>query len=148
MTLRFTEEEYREWLANRKRKQAGTTAQQAVPAAGAAASSLPDAGAKRSKYGNHRVEIDGKKFDSKHEARVYEELMARVRAGELRTVCRQVSFDLPGNIRYVADFVTIAPDMSIEGVYDAKSAITRKNRVYINKRKQMEACWGITIKEV
>lgn len=103
---------------------------------------------KRQKYGNQRVEIDGMKFDSKHEAQVYQELRLRVLAGELKCVLRQVPFDLPGGIRYIADFVTIRPDMSIEGVYDAKSEITRKNRVYINKKKQMKACWGIEITEV
>ena len=103
---------------------------------------------KRNKYGNRRVEIDGIKFDSQHEANVYQELMLRVRAGELKTVCRQVKFDLPGGIVYVADFVTIRPDMTVEGVYDAKSEATKQNRVYINKKKQVKACWGIDIQEV
>lgn len=103
---------------------------------------------KRTKYGNKRVEIDGIWFDSQHEANVYQELMLLVRAGELKTVCRQVKFDLPGGIVYIADFVTIRPDLSIEGVYDAKSPATRQNRVYINKKKQMKACWGIEIQEV
>ena len=41
--------------------------------------------------------------------------------------------------------------MSVDGhvsVIDAKSAATRKNRVYINKKKQMKAIWGIVIMEV
>lgn len=109
---------------------------------------LPVEKPKRQKYGNKRVEIDGVKFDSKHEAAVYQELMLRVRAGELKTVCRQVKFDLPGGIVYIADFVAIRPDLSIEGVYDAKSKATQKNRVYINKKKQMKACLGIEIREV
>lgn len=104
---------------------------------------------RRNKYGNRRVEIDGMKFDSQHEAEFYfGTLVPRMRAGELKTVCRQVKFDLPGGIVYVADFVTIRPDMSIEGVYDAKSEPTKQNRVYINKKKQMKACWGIDIVEV
>ncbi len=103
---------------------------------------------KRQKYGNQRVEVDGIKFDSKHEAVVYQELMLRVCAGELKTVCRQVKFDLPGGIAYIADFVAIRPDFSIEGVYDAKSEATKGNRVYINKKKQMKACLGIEIQEV
>ncbi|MBR3741107.1 MAG: DUF1064 domain-containing protein [Clostridia bacterium] len=103
---------------------------------------------KRQKYGNRRVEVDGIKFDSQHEANVYQELMLRVRAGELKTVCRQVKFDLPGGIVYIADFVTIRPDMTVEGVYDAKSEATKQNRVYINKKKQVKACWGIEIREV
>ena len=107
-----------------------------------------DKPARRNKYGNHKVEIDGKKFDSQHEADIYYELMLRVKAGELKSVLRQVPFDLPGGIRYFADFVTITPDRVIEGVYDAKSEATRKDRVYINKKKQMKDCWDIEIKEV
>lgn len=103
---------------------------------------------KRSKYGNHRVEVDGMRFDSRHEAEVYQQLMLRVRVGELKNVLRQVPFDLPGGIRYFADFVTITPDNRIEGVYDAKSPATQKNRVYINKKKQMKACLGFDIQEV
>ena len=131
MALRMTEEEYRNFINRRKQEAAE-----------------PPKPAKRAKYGNRKVTVDGMKFDSVHEAKVYKELMLRVHAGELRTVCRQVSFDLPGGIRYIADFVAISPDYRIEGVYDAKSEITRKNRVYINKKKQVKALWGIDIIEV
>ena len=138
-TLRFTEEEYAALQRRRGLNRCAAPTQSGV--------SVADMG-KRQKYGNQRVEIDGIKFDSKHEANVYQELMLRVRAGELKTVCRQVKFDLPGGIVYIADFVTVNPDMSIEGVYDAKSPATKQNRVYINKKKQMKACWGIEIREV
>lgn len=104
-------------------------------------------GGKRTKYGNRRVEIDGKRFDSQHEAEVYGELMLRQRAGELKLVLRQVPFELPGGIKYIADFVTMDHAGNIE-VIDAKSEITRKNRVYINKKKQMASEWGIEVKEV
>lgn len=134
MALRMTEEEYAEWTRQRKAEVNPPT--------------ICSEPLKRQKYGNQRVEVDGIKFDSKHEAAVYQELMLRVRAGELKTVCRQVKFDLPGGIVYIADFVAIRPDLSIEGVYDAKSEATQKNRVYINKKKQMKACWGIEIREV
>lgn len=134
MALRMTEEEYAEWARKRKAETNLPTPHPEPP--------------KRQKYGNQRVEVDGIKFDSKHEAAIYQELMLRVRAGELKTVCRQVKFDLPGGIVYVADFLAIRPDLSIEGVYDAKSEATKKNRVYINKKKQMKACWGIEIREV
>ena len=102
----------------------------------------------RSKYGNHKTEYDGMKFDSQHEASVYVDLIYRVKAGELKYVIRQVPFDLPGGIKYIADFVAVLPDDRIEGVYDAKSEATKKNRVYINKKKQMMAMYGISIKEV
>lgn len=138
MSLRMTEEEYAALLERRG------------PAPGTAAK-MPNETAKtpgRAKYGNRKTVLDGMKFDSRHEAQIYSELRYRVLAGELRAVCRQVPFDLPGGIRYMADFVTIAPDMRIEGVYDAKSEATRRDRVYINKRKQMHAIYGIDIREV
>ena len=168
-TLRMSEEEYRELMRRRgeTEKPLSHAARDSSPFRGALpdgengvtssgpAGHLPprgkalgDAPGKRAKYGNRRVEVDGLKFDSAHEAKVYQELMLRVKAGELKCVIRQVPFDLPGGIRYIADFVTIAPDMSIEGVYDAKSEITKKNRVYINKKKQVRAMWGIEIREV
>lgn len=139
MGLRMSEQEYAEFQRRNKWRSStmGDTTYAGI-----------EAPAKRSKYGNRRVEVDGIKFDSQHEATIYQELMLRVRAGELKAVLRQVSFDLPGGIRYVADFVTIAPDMHVEGVYDAKSSATKANRVYINKKKQMKACWGIEIREV
>lgn len=141
MALRMTEEEFAEFQQRQKKRIV------AQPDFLGRVADMAER-QKRSKYGNQRVEVDGIKFDSKHEAAIYQELMLRVWAGELRTVCRQVKFDLPGGIVYIADFVTIRPDLSIEGVYDAKSEATKKNRVYINKRKQMKACLGIEIQEV
>jgi len=135
--MRWTEEEYAAYEARR-----GGTTPQALRA------SSPCTGEpKRTKYGNRRVEIDGKRFDSQYEAEVYGELMLRQRAGELKLVLRQVPFDLPGGIKYIADFVIMDHAGNIE-VIDAKSEITRKNRVYINKKKQMASEWGIEIREV
>ena len=156
MSLRLTEEEYAALMRRRAlpcvpAKPSGVSV---ADMEGGPSTSLRYAqgdsgnGRRRNKYGNRRVVIDGIPFDSQHEANIYQELMMRVKAGELKCVCRQVKFDLPGGIMYVADFVTIAPDMSVEGVYDAKSEATKKNRVYINKKKQMKACWGIEIREV
>ena len=135
--MRWTEEEYAAYEARRGQ-----------PLSQPSADSSPYTGEpKRPKYGNRRVEIDGKKFDSQHEAEVYGELMLRQRAGELKLVLRQVPFELPGGIKYIADFVTMDQAGNIE-VIDAKSEITRKNRVYINKKKQMASEWGIEVKEV
>ena len=102
---------------------------------------------KRRKYGNERVQVDGIMFDSRKEARYYEELMLRRKAGDLKLVLLQVPFILPGKIRYKADFLTIDRDGNYE-VIDVKSEATRRNRVYINKKKQMKAIWGIEIREV
>lgn len=127
MALHMSEEEYAAFLRRTR-----TTVKRTAPVP-------PREDQKRkSKYGNQRVEVDGMKFDSKHEAAVYQQLLMRVKAGELRAVIRQVKFDLPGGIAYIADFVAIRPDFFIEGVYDAKSAAT----------KQMQALYGIEILEV
>ena len=127
--MRMTEEEYRAFMDR----------------CGAA---QPERTPKRTKYGNHRVEINGIRFDSKHEAETWLKLQARVKDGELKYVLRQTPFDLPGGIRYIADFVAVTADGVIEGVYDAKSEVTKKNRTYINKKKQIKALYGIDIKEV
>lgn len=130
MTLRMSEEEYAEFLRRRGQP---------------ADSGGPD---KRPKYGNRRVEVEDMKFDSQHEADYYfGVLMARWRAGELRLLARQVPFDLPGGIRYIADFVTVDRDGAVQ-VIDAKSEATRRIRTYINKKKQMRAIWRIEITEV
>ena len=153
MALRVSEEEYKALAASQARKRAAGITPRAAPTCcqPARASGVTlDAdreGPKRQKYGNRRVEVDGLKFDSQHEAEVYAELMLRVRAGATKTVLRQVAFDLPGGIRYFADFMTVDHENRVT-VYDAKSEITRKNRVYINKKKQMLACCGIEIVEV
>lgn len=156
--MRWSEEEYAAYVARRRAGDGDTAGDTAgdegiAPTPEYEASRRGDALIARgthprpTKYGNRRTEVDGKKFDSKHEAEVYQELMLRVRAGELKCVARQVAFDLPGGIRYVADFVTIDADDRVE-VIDAKSPATLKNRVYINKRKQMASEWGIEIREV
>ena len=143
----MTEEEYRVFQARQKKAVVTTEINPGPPPS----PPLP----KRSKYGSQRAEVDGHKFDSKHEAAVYQELMARVRAGELKCVWRQVKFDLGGGqnassdsrYAYYADFVTVDMDNRVE-VLDAKSEATRKNRTYINKKKQVIAEWGLEIREV
>lgn len=134
MSLRLTEEEYAELMRRRDLNTLGTPA------------TLPDR--KRQKYGNRITVVDGKKFGSQHEADYYfSVLWPRWMAGELVLLARQVPFDLPGGIRYIADFVTVDTEGRVE-VIDAKSAITKKNRTYINKKKQMKAIWKIEIVEV
>ena len=145
--MRMTEEEYREFLARRRPTQAASACCQPAAPSGVTLEDMPGNG-KRKKYGNQRVTVDGMRFDSKHEADYYfETLLPAWKCGAFQLLARQVPFDLPGGIRYIADFVTVAVDGYVS-VIDAKSAATRKNRVYINKKKQMKACWGIEIVEV
>lgn len=102
---------------------------------------------KRAKYGNRKTEMDGIEFDSVHEAQIYQELTAEVLAGQYRALFCQVTFTLPGGIRYVADFVTLNNDGTYS-VYDAKSVATRKDKAYRLKYRLMKNCLGITIQEV
>ena len=142
MGLRWTEDDLKDYQARQKRQ-----ALPCVPAVPSGVSVADMDRPKRNKYGNRRVEVDGIRFDSQKEARYYEELMLRYRAGDLKLVLLQVPFILPGPVKYYADFLTIDNDGRYE-VIDVKSEATRKNRVYINKKKQMKAVWGIEIKEV
>jgi len=141
MGLRWTEEDLKDYQA-RQKQQPKQRSIVSVPMK----QRVEDA-VRRNKYGNRRVEVDGIRYDSQKEARYYEELMLRYRAGDLKLVLLQVPFILPGPVRYYADFLTIDNDGRFE-VIDVKSEATRKNRVYINKKKQMKAVWGIEIKEV
>ena len=135
MSLRLSEEEYAELLKRRDFNTIGTQ------------ETLPDK-PKRRKYGNRRVEIDGMKFDSQKEANYYfAVLLPSWKAGAYKLLARQVPFDLPGGIRYIADFVTVSRDGEVM-VLDTKSEPTRMNRTYINKKKQMRAIWHVEITEV
>ena len=104
-------------------------------------------GFRGAKYGNEKVCRGGKRFDSKHEAAVYEELRLRCMAGEYLGLGLQVVFYLPGGIKYLADFVAITKDGGIE-VMDAKSEATRRDKVYRLKKRLMKECLGLEIREV
>lgn len=145
MTLRLSEEEYAELMRRRGR---GTTSPAPAGAPSPKGEGFGEGKERRGKYGNRKVTVDGMKFDSQHEADYYfSVLWPRWMAGELVLLARQVPFDLPGGIRYIADFVTVDTKGRVE-VIDAKSEITKKNRTYINKKKQMAAVWRIDILEV
>lgn len=102
---------------------------------------------KRSKYGNVKTTVNGMEIDSMHEARMYRDMLLRLKAGEFRALCCQVTFLLPGGVKYIADFVTLNLDGSYT-VYDAKSEATRKDKVYRLKKRQMRECLGIEIQEI
>lgn len=102
---------------------------------------------KPSKYRNKRTEMDGVVYDSKHEARVAAELQMRARAGEFSAVARQVPFELPGGVRYVADFVVLRCDGRYD-VLDAKSEATSRDKAYRIKKKLMKDKYGIEVQEV
>lgn len=99
---------------------------------------------KPSKYGNVRTEVDGISFASKLEAEYYKHLLLRWYAGSLLWFARQVSFDLEGGVRYVADFVVVEFGRGRQEirVIDTTGMMTQTKR---NKLKQMKARWQIEV---
>ncbi|MGN0174339.1 MAG: DUF1064 domain-containing protein [Acutalibacteraceae bacterium] len=107
------------------------------------------------KYRNKKISIDGKKFDSKHEAERYLELKLLLRAGKIQGLQTQVRFKLiPSQkdengkvierpVFYIADFVYTENGKMV--VEDAKGF---KTKDYIIKRKLMLYLLGIRVIEV
>jgi len=105
---------------------------------------------KKQKYGNQKVIIDGIEFDSKKEARRYQELKMRVMAKEIWDLKFQEEFELIVNgvkvASYFADFTYQTGFGKV--VEDVKSTATRKNPVYRLKNKLVNALYGIKITEI
>jgi hypothetical protein len=108
----------------------------------------PPTVAKRPKYGNRKVELDGHRFDSEKEATRYLQLKAELLAGAITDLELQVPFDIRvGDVlvcRYVSDFCYRENGELV--IEDVKSAFTRKNPVYRIKAKLM-AAQGLHIRE-
>lgn len=110
----------------------------------------------RSKYGAAKKIIDGIKFDSKAEAKRFQELKLMKQQGLIRNLERQVKFLLVPSQRkeggkaeypvfYIADFVYIDTKTGKKVVEDVKGFKTPE---YVIKRKLMLYQYGITIREV
>lgn len=121
---------------------------------------------KKAKYHNQPTTRGALRFDSKKEARRYDELMLMLRAGTIRDLKLQPQFTLQESyitpegervraIRYVADFSferATAPDAQgrvyyIKTVEDVKSEATRTEKYKI-KRKLFREKMGFDITEV
>lgn len=98
-------------------------------------------GEERSKYGNQVTTVDGIRFDSKREARYYEQLKLRREAGEVLFWLRQVPVHLPGGTKYVADFLEFLVDGRYRFV-DVKGRQTKEFRI---KKREVEYHYPIEI---
>lgn len=118
------------------------------------ATALSKPGAKRSKYGNVRVNgPDGKpaKFRSdqgfelvpasKAEWRDYELLDTMMRGGAIVRWVPQVSFLLPGGLRYRCDALVWWKDGRVT-VRDCKG---QETKAFIDRKRLMLATYGITV---
>jgi hypothetical protein len=103
---------------------------------------------KRSKYRAVRTVVDGVPFDSKLEALYHSTLALEYRAGFVRAVNRQPSYDLTVNGvfvgRYVADFEVLRADGEIQ-VVECKGF---KTPTYKLKKRLFEALYPHRILEV
>lgn len=113
------------------------------------------------KYHNIKDSRGEIKFDSKKEARRFDELFLRLRAGEIRKLKLQPQFTLQESyvtptgervraIKYTADFSYEEQNWDGEWklvVEDVKSRAT-KTQKYIIKKKMMQEIKGITVIEV
>lgn len=102
---------------------------------------VPTQPPKRRKYKNQPVTIDGHRFDSQLEYRCCQWIELRHKAGEILWYVRQVSFSLPGGVKYRADFLAVLAKGGVE-VIDAKGILTQACK---NKLKQMKAVHGIDV---
>jgi len=109
-----------------------------------------------SKYRAQPVFVDGIRFDSKREAKRWQELKLLERAGEISDLERQVSIDLLGRDgpiltdsgkrvrRYVADFRYFDHKLGAHVIEDAKGFPTAEYKI----KRAILAAMGVEIKEV
>ena len=104
---------------------------------------------RQSKYRAVPTVVDGIRFDSKAEARRYEELKMLEEGGAIRDLALQQRFDLTVNGKkigtYVADFVYTDNATGQVAVEDVKGM---KTPLYIWKAKHFAAQYGFPIVEV
>jgi hypothetical protein len=93
------------------------------------------------KYRAEPTTVDGIRFDSKREAKVYGDLTNLQRAGEISYFLRQVPLHLPGGTRLVVDFQIHYPDGRVRYL-DAKGVETPVFKV---KRREIEAYYPIKV---
>ncbi len=112
----------------------------------------PKGPAKKSKYKNRKVVVDGITFDSKAEAKRWAMLLHMERSGEIYALRRQVRFPIVVNdtkiCTWIADFTYRTAASGNDVVEDVKSEFTRKLPLYRLKYKLVQAVLGITIQEI
>ena len=89
------------------------------------------------KYGAKPTERDGIKFASKAESKYYEKLKLLQKNGDILFFLRQTPFHLPGNVKYLVDFVEFWASGDVVFT-DVKGFFTPISSLKI---KQVEDCY-------
>jgi hypothetical protein len=101
------------------------------------------------KYNATRVQVDGKMFDSQHEANRYVELCHLQRSGKIGNLECQTKYEIIINDihigYYIADFSYID---RLTGRLVAEDAKGFRTALYKLKKKIVEALYGLKIREV
>lgn len=102
---------------------------------------------KRNKYGAIRTEVDGITFASRREAKHYQELKLRLKAGEITNLVLQPTYKIEINGQHICKVVLdfYYQEGGHEHTIDVKG---RDNRVSKIKRKMVEALYGIEVEIV
>ena len=96
------------------------------------------------KFHAKSCERDGKKFPSKAERAHYDKLKILQKAGKILFFLRQVPFDLPGENKYVCDFMVFWEDGTVS-VQDVKGFETDSFRI---KRRLLEETYPFELEVI
>jgi dissimilatory sulfite reductase (desulfoviridin) alpha/beta subunit len=96
------------------------------------------------KYRAKPTDVDGIKFHSKLEAAYYRRLLLRVKSGEVLFFLRQTPIHLPGNVKYIVDFLEFYADGSVHFI-DVKGFETPEFKI---KKKMVEDLYPFTVEIV
>ena len=99
---------------------------------------------KKNKFNAQPTIIDNIRFDSKLEAKYYQMLVIRLKAGDIKYFLRQVPIRLHGKTCYWADFMVVDNDNSIHWI-DCKG---RETNMFRLKKRQVEELYPIIIELV
>jgi len=98
----------------------------------------------KNKYGAKKTHVDGFIFASQMEARYYNDLKLRVKAGEVIMFLRQVPFHIDGGVKYVLDFLEFRSDGTVHFI-DTKGHQTKEFKL---KKKLVEHQYPIEIEVI
>ena len=101
------------------------------------------------KYNAKPTEVDNIRFDSKLEAKYYRVLKLAQKSGELLFFLRQVPLHLPGNVKYVCDFLEFwAPKNGEPGDVVFTDIKGMETATFKLKKKQVESLYPIEIQVI